>query len=251
MEISTPDRARSHRSPQSLLLLAVAALLALAGLGTSAQEVPDPEDPNLSPAERIGALITRIEYEQTRLKTLHSDFAQLKESELLLEPEESKGRFWFRSPDAVRWDFSEPDETRVVIRDGVMLTWFKQQGTAEKVDVGGRADRIMEYLSATNSLETLQRYFTIQAVFPKDGESPYRLHLEPRFKRVRKRLESMKIHLDRQGYFPVYVEYVEPGGDRTEFTFENVEKNIELGDELFAVDLPEDVEVRTLELGAG
>lgn len=244
----TTGPGRPHRSACSVFVLLV--LLVLMAQALWADEVPDPEAADLSAAERIEALILRIQYEQSRLETLRSNFIQRKESELLLEPEESKGRFWFRSPDAVRWDFTEPDETRVVVRDGVMLTWFKDQGTAEKVDVGGRADRIMEYLSATNSLETLQRYFTIQAVFPKDAAAPYRLLLTPRFHRVRKRLESMKIHLDRQGYFPVYVEYVEPGGDRTEFTFEQVEKNVELGDELFTLDLPEGVQVRTLELGA-
>ncbi|MEM1177864.1 MAG: outer membrane lipoprotein carrier protein LolA [Acidobacteriota bacterium] len=196
-------------------------------------------------------MITRIEYEQARLETLRSDFEQRKESELLLEPEVSKGRFWFQSPDAIRWDFAEPDETQVVVSGGTMLTWFKNQGTAEKVDVGGKADRVMEYLSATNSLETLRRYFHLQVVFPKDVSAPYRLDLKPRFRRVRKRLEAMQIHLDRQGYFPVYVKYVEPGGDQTEFHFRDVEKNVELEVGVFDLELPSDVEVRAVELGAG
>jgi len=242
-----------QKRPVRRRLLTAALLLAMivpGGAGAADDSIPDPDAPGLDPSTRIESLIQRIQYEQARMETLRSEFSQLKESELLLEPEVSKGRFWFRAPDAVRWDFTEPDETRVVVRDGSMLTWFQDQGTAERVDVGGRADRIMEYLSATNSLETLQRYFTIQAVFPRDGESPFKLKLDPRFKRVRKRLESMTIHLDRKGYFPVYVEYVEPGGDRTEFTFQQVEKNVELEDELFTLDLPEDVEVRTLELGS-
>lgn len=256
MVMTSLSRTTARKSPPRFVVffsLFVALTVAWLGLVPSlrADEAPpDPEAVDISAAERIERLIGRIEYEQARLETLRSDFEQRKESELLLEPEESKGRFWFRSPDAIRWDFSEPDETQVVVSDGTMLTWFKSQGTAEKVDVGGKADRVMEFLSATNSLQTLRRYFVLQSVFPQNPESPFRLEFEPRSRRVRKRLESMEIHLDRKGYFPVYVEYVEPGGDKTQFTFKNVEKNVELTDDIFELALPEDVEVRSIELGA-
>ncbi|MEM8994062.1 MAG: outer membrane lipoprotein carrier protein LolA [Acidobacteriota bacterium] len=254
--ISRPGRAAARDVRGRPLLSRAAAILFLLGMVGAASAVaddlpPDPEASGLGPSERIDRLINRIEYEQARTTTLRSGFEQRKESELLLEPEVSKGRFWFRSPDAIRWDFAEPDETQVVVNEGTMLTWFKAQGTAEKVDVGGKADRIMEYLSATNSLDSLRRYFHLQAVFPDDVSAPYRLELEPRFRRVRKRLESMEIHLDRRGYFPVYVRYVEPGGDQTEFHFQDVEKNVELGEDVFTVVLPDDVEVRNLEIGAG
>jgi hypothetical protein len=129
-----------------------------------------------------------------------------------------------------------------------MLTWFRDLGTAEQVNVGKQADRVMEYLSASNSLETLLRYFELRTAFPNDPDAPFRLELDPKFKRVAKRIAGMEIHLHRQGYWPVFLRYEEPDGDITEITFSNVKVNEEIDESRFALELPEDVELKVIEL---
>ncbi len=214
-----------------------------------AEDIPDPEQEGLGISERLELLIERIKYEQAQLVTMEANFTQRKESVFLVEPEDSKGRFWYHSPDRVRWDFSEPNQTTVLIRANEMLTWFRDLGTAEKVNVGKQADRVMEYLSASNSLETLQRYFTLRTTFPRDPEAPYRLELVPKFKRVEKKIKGMGIHLHRTGYYPLYLKYVEPDGSLTEFFFEDVVVNEKIADDQFEIELPEEVEVKVVELG--
>lgn len=224
-------------------------LLLLLASATSADTVPDPEAEGLSITERLEVLIERIKYEQRRLETMEATFTQRKESIFLIEPEESAGRFWYHSPDRVRWDFEVPNETTVLISQNQMLTWFKDLGTAEKVNVGKQADRVMEYLSAGNSLETLQRYFEIRTSFPKDPTAPYKLELRPKFKRVEKKIKGMGIHLHRTGYYPVYLRYVDPDDDKTELFFQNVVVNEKIEDGQFVVELPAEVDVKLVELG--
>ncbi len=236
---------RPRRLASSIFLLS----LLLHTPAVLAEDIPDPEQEGLGISERLELLIERIKYEQAQLATMEANFIQRKESVFLMEPEDSKGRFWYQSPDRVRWDFSEPNQTTVLIRANEMLTWFRDLGTAEKVNVGKQADRVMEYLSASNSLETLQRYFTLRTTFPRDPEAPYRLELVPKFKRVEKKIKGMGIHLHRTGYYPLYLKYVEPDGSVTEFFFEDVTVNEEIAEEQFVVELPEDVEVKVVELG--
>lgn len=239
----------SSRSPFFVLLVL---LLALAASPFAlAQDDPDPADEELSASERLEALIERIKLEQSNLVTMEADFEQRKESQLLLEPEVSTGHFWYHAPDRVCWSFESPTDTLVTISEGSMLTWYRDLGTAERVDIGKQADKVMEYLSASNSLETLQRYFSVRVTFPENEGDPYALQLDPRFDRVAQRIEQMAIRLHPEGFYPLYLKYVEPDGDLTEFTFENIVVNEEIADETFNVTLPDDVQVRTVQLGGG
>lgn len=243
----------SHRSLFTALFPAcLALLLALAASSPApAQGEPDPTDEGLSAGERLEALIERIKLEQSNLKTMEADFEQRKESQLLLEPEVSTGHFWYHAPDRVRWSFVSPTDTVLTISDGSMLTWYRDLGRAERVDIGKQADKVMEYLSASNSLETLQRYFSVRVTFPENDGDPYALQLDPRFDRVAQRIEQMAIRLHPDGFYPVYLKYVEPDGDMTEFTFESIVVNEEISDDVFEVELPDDVEVRNVQLGGG
>ena len=240
----------SLRSILRLVLLALTALLLPVGAALG-QDEPDPTDEGLSAGERLEALIERIKLTQSNLVTMEADFEQHKASQLLLEPEVSSGHFWFQAPDRVRWSFASPTDTLVAISEGSMLTWYRDLGRAERVDIGKQADKVMEYLSASNSLETLQRYFSVRVTFPAHEGEPYALQLDPRFDRVAQRIEQMAIRLHPEGFYPLYLKYVEPDGDSTEFTFENIVVNQDIAADIFEIELPDDVEVRTLQLGGG
>jgi outer membrane lipoprotein carrier protein len=226
------------------------AAIALAD-GRPATNLPDPEAPSLSVTERLDRLVARIKIEQAAMKSLEAEFVQRKESALLLKPEESTGKFWYQAPDRVRWEFSAPNQTTVLIKADEMLTWFQDLKKAERVNVGKQADRILQFLSAGNSLETLQKYFTLSVAFPKDPNQPYRLELEPRFARIKKKLKSLTIELDRRGFFPSLLRYVEADGDKTEMRFHAVKLNQAIATERFVVELPKDVDVRVIDLSKG
>lgn len=228
------------------LLATVCATVALTVAPAAASALPDPDDPALDGDARVEALLARIKAQQADLRSLEARFTQTKESQLLLEPEVSRGTFSYRAPDLARWEFLAPNQTVMVIRDGEMLTWYRDLGTAEVVRVDQRSAQVEQYLSATNSLDRLRRYFDFATAFPKTG--PYRIELTPRYDRIAKRLSAMTIWFDRERYVPVKLAYVEPDGDTTELLFEQVEVNPDLPDDRFDFALPDDVEVRRVDL---
>lgn len=258
--IALRARFRDALRPLATALL-IAGLLAPAGLTpppVAAQEasaepeadaLPDPEADGLTSAERVEALIERIRRQQKTMQTMRATFVQRKESDLFLEPEEATGRFWYRSPSSVRWDFEAPDQTTVVLDGETMTTWHRDLGTAERMEIGDQAERITETLAAPASLDTLERYFEVRVTFPSDPEAPYVLQLKPGFERVERRVKGMTIHFDRQGFHPVFLRYLEPDGDVTEYRFEEVEINAELEADRFALELPDDVEVQDVAFG--
>lgn len=229
------------------LLCSFALLFLAAGLRAE-DSVPDPRSPSLQPGQRMQALIDRVRYEHSRLRTLEADFVQLKESALLLEPAEATGVFSYASPDKVRWEYVKPNPISLLVAGEEMTTWYRDLDQAERVQVGRQTQRILDYLGAGSSLETLLQYFDARLAQPKDMTQPFRLELKPRFERVAKRLQGMTIWFDPQVYMPVGLRYVEADGDVTEYQFRNLRVNAGLPADRFELEMPSGVEVREIDL---
>lgn len=212
---------------------------------------PDPDAAGLSLTQRSEALLDRIQYEQKRLESLEADFVQSRESEFLAEPEDSRGTFTYSAPDLVRWDYLEPKPMSLVIHENEMVTWYKDLGRAERVKVGRVSSQVFRYLNASGSLESLMKYFAVTIAFPPGAAEPYRLELQPRYARIKKRLAAMTLWIDRQHFLPVRVRYVESNGDKTEYRFEHMKRNGPIAKERFELELPPGVEVKLIDLDRG
>ncbi|MEM6453719.1 MAG: outer membrane lipoprotein carrier protein LolA [Acidobacteriota bacterium] len=244
---SASFRARAGLLAALVLLLASTAVARDGDGAHAAAETRDPSADGLSADERVTVLLARIDQAQAAVESLEVRFVQRKESALLLAPEEARGRLLFRAPDRVRWTFDEPNAVDMVIRDDEMLTWYRDLGTAERIQVGKQSERIMQFMGATQPLDQLKRYFDLRTAFPKE-ERPYRIELTPRFSRVAKRIAGMTLWFDRERFLPVQIRYEEPDGSVTEYHFEDFELNNAVADERFELDLPADVDVRTIDL---
>lgn len=242
---STPQALSSLLLFRALVVLLVFAF-ALQGPAVAAPVPPDPDAPGLSSRERLDALFARVRAEQKSLRSLEASFTQSKKSEMLIEPEEARGSFSYLAPDRVRWEYVEPSPMTVVIDDDSMTTWYRDLKRADEIPVGRYSEQALKFMGASGTLETLLDYFRVHATFPRDGEAPYRLSLEPKYPRVAKRIEAMDVWIDRERFVPVRLRYVEPGGDVTEYTFSNIELNAEIPPERFELRLPADVERRRL-----
>ena len=224
---------------------AVACLVSLALLAAGSQargELPDPAAEGLTLGERFDALIARASHEQGQIRTLEADFVQRKESTMLLEPEESRGTFCFQAPDRVRWDFASPSAMTLVIREREMTTWYQDLNRVEVLEVGRQAERFLELLGPGSSLKELQHYFTLSAAFPATPGEPYQIGLKPLSSRIGKRISEMTIRLDPKLFIPIFLRYVEAGGDVTELRFGALRINQGISEDRFEIELPEGVE---------
>lgn len=228
-----------------LTCLAVLSVLAsVAPAAAAAAAPPDPDAPGLSSSQRLDALFERVRVEQKSMRSLQAQFVQRKESEMLVEPEESRGSFSYLAPDRVRWEFVSPNPMTVVIDDERMTTWYRDLKRAEVLSVGRYSEQVLQYLGASGNLQTLLDYFRVQAAFPRDAAEPYRLSLDPRYPRIAKRIESMDVWIDRERFVPVGLRYVEPDGDVTEYRFSDIQINADIPAERFELDIPADVKRR-------
>ena len=217
--------------------LLAAALLLAAGSAAANGDVPDPDAPGLGSEGRRAALVARSAWEHERLETLEATFVQVQESDMLLEPETSEGTFSYRAPDWLRWDYASPSPRTVIVRDQSMTTWHHEQDQVERVELGRRFDKLMRLLGPGSSLAELEEYFSLAATFPETDVEPYRVRLEPRSRRLARRLAGIDMEIDRRHFLPVFLRIEDAAGGVTELRFGEVEINGLLPEDRFELDL--------------
>lgn len=221
-----------------LCLLAAAAVLA-----------QDPVPPELKGTEKVAVVLARVAEAQARVQTITARFEQVRESRLLAAPSRSRGVFYFVAPDSVRWEYQSPRPMQVVIADGVAITYRPGEKRAERMEIGRMQRRVFRFLGAAEPLDTLKRYFSF--TFRDAGDdSAYQFVLDPGTVALKRRLKQVEVAVDRARFIPVAVSYVEADGDRTAYTFHDVELNRPVATELFALHLPGDVQVVEIKLAA-
>jgi outer membrane lipoprotein carrier protein len=224
--------------------------LALSMLVCSQALAQEPLPPGLRGVEKLAALVRRVSQVQTSLATLNADFEQTRTSHLLAAPSVSHGRFYFRAPDSVRWEYDAPREMIVLITGGVAITYRPAEKRAERIEVGRAQRRVFRFISATEPLDKLMQHFTFVFHDPL-GDGNYLLELRPAALMMKKRLRSVTIEIERATYLPIKVSYTEADGDSTAYSFSNVRLNQPQPPDLFTLTMPPDVQVVRIKLGSG
>jgi len=243
---------QSHRlagalAPPLALLALLAVLASVPAAAGHRGQVPDPMAPGLSGAERLQALLERVKMQQRQVRTIEARFVQHRVSAMLVAPEESTGTFSYAAPDRVRWEYKAPTPITVVIRGSEMMTWYRDLKRAETLKIGRYSSQVFKFLGASGSMDTLLEYFTVELTLPKEKGDPYRLKLLPRYERIKKRIKSMQVDIER--FFPNHLEYQEADGDSTSYDFKDFQWNPQLPADRFALQLPPGVENRVVDLG--
>lgn len=209
----------------------------------------EPLPPELRGADKLAALVQRVTQVQAGTTTLQARFEQKKTSRLLAEPSLSRGRFFYKAPDMVRWEYESPTPMTVLLAEGVALTYRPAEKRAERVEVGRLQRRVFRFVGAAEPLDRLKQNFSFTFRDPGD-DSNYTLLLNPTSHLIKKRLRQVEVEIDRVRMMPVAVSYVEADGDSTAYRFTDIVTNTPIEDAFFALALPADVQVVELKLGS-
>jgi outer membrane lipoprotein carrier protein len=196
-------------------------------------------------AAAVHELVARIASRQREVQRLSARFVQERESALLLEPESSSGRFWYRAPDRVRWEYDSPRRMVVLFDGRTLSTYLPGDRTLERVRVPSRQRKYLEFLVGTRPLDELLGQFRI-AVRDPGGSAPFELRLEPVSRMVARHVDEIALTVDRELLLPVRVEYREADGDVTRYRFSHIRIDPEFDDGLFELRVFPGTTVRSL-----
>jgi outer membrane lipoprotein-sorting protein len=195
----------------------------------------------------LADVVKKLHEQQKKTATLQADFRQEKELALLAKPEVSTGKFTFSRPNNVLWSYDAPKRVQMVISAGTLTTYYPDLAKAEKIDVKRFEDRIFKYMGASGAIDELARYFDF--TFTNTPSKPdYVLDLKPKTRTVAKRVQRIKLWIDKQSFLTSKIEYVEGDGDITRYEFKNIKLNEPVPASRFALSLPANVRVETMKL---
>jgi outer membrane lipoprotein-sorting protein len=200
-----------------------------------------------APPVTLAHVIKQVQEQQKKTATLQADFRQEKELALMAKPEVSSGTFTYSRPSNVLWTYNTPKRVQMVIADGYLTTYYPELAKAERIDVKRFEDRIFKYMGATGAIDELARYFDF--TFTDSKSKPvFVLDLTPKNRAVSKRVQRIKLWIDKTTYLTSKIEYVEGDGDITRYEFTHVRINESVPPSKFALTLPSTVRVETMKI---
>lgn len=217
---------------------------ALAALCAAAVVVPvrAAVDPN-----SLDEVVKRVQAQQKKTQTVEADFRQEKTLSLLAKPEVSTGRFVYAKPNSVHWTYDAPKRVEMVIANGVLTTYYPDLHKAERVEVKRFQDRIFKYMGTSTALDDLGTFFNF--TFTNTANQPeYVLDLSPKSKGIAKRVQHIRIWIDKKSYLTTKFEYTEADGDVTRYEFLNIRINAPVEQSRFTLNLPPNVQVESMKM---
>jgi outer membrane lipoprotein-sorting protein len=195
----------------------------------------------------LSEIIKQVQEQQKKTNTLQAEFRQEKELALLAKPEVSTGTFVYSKPSNVLWTYEAPKKVQMVIANGVMTTYYADLKKAEQIDVKKFEDRIFKYMGASGAIDELARYFNFTITDSK-AKPVYVLDLTPKTRAVSKRVQRIKLWIDKKTFLTNKIEYVEGDGDITRYEFLNIRINQPVPPSKFALSLPSGVKVEQMKV---
>lgn len=197
---------------------------------------------NLFSQESIEDLLSNMQKAQSKIETLKSNFFQKKTSKLFKTPQEVSGIIYFKKPDFIRWEYTNPENYIIFIEKDKFRIYYPALKKVKEGKVVRLRGKIFSVLFAQEPLEKLKSYFTIELRKRKMEDI---LILSPQVYKLKKYWKSWTLTINRSNFLPFSIEILEKDGDLTYIEFENIKLNLELKDELFKLKLPQDVIVES------
>ena len=163
--------------------------------------------------------------------TIISDFVQEKKLEVLSEKIITKGKFYFKKPQKLRWEYTEPFDYIIIINDGKVM--IDDEGSKSEFDMeNNKLFRQINDLLVNLVRGQIFDSDDYQAQFMQNSDS-YKVKLKPVDKKLKEYINKIHIVFNKETLAVQQVKMTEKSGDYTLINFENKRLNGEVPDGLF------------------
>ena len=174
--------------------------------------------------------------EMTRkTNTIESDFIQEKNLSFLSEKIISKGLFYFKKENKIRWQYTEPFDYLIIINENKI--YIKDEDRESKYDMA--SNKIFKEINKiitgciqgdilNNDKEYKIEYY--------ENYNFYYVKLTPYSEKMKEFLSNINIYFDKKDFSVSKLEMIELSGDYTKIEFLNKKLNEEIPDEKFTLE---------------
>ncbi len=170
-----------------------------------------------------------------KTNTIKSDFIQEKNLSFLSEKIISKGLFYFKKENKIRWQYTEPFDYLIIINDDKIF--IKDEDKESKYDMGSNKifNEINIIITGCVQGEILNNDKDYKIEY-YENDNFYYVKLTPYSEKMKEFLSNIDIYFDKKDFSVSILEMMEFSGDYTKIEFINKKLNEEIQDEKFIIE---------------
>ena len=181
----------------------------------------------------VDAVLLRIKNASSEIVTLTGDFIQKKTVKIVKNMPESKGKFFYKNPERLRWEIVEPVRMGFIVNGEQGKKWRKKADRYSKFEVS--KEPIISVISsqvfawARGDFNKLKEDYEISIL----TESPVKVKLVPLSSVEKKYISSIILSFSDTDNYVEQLEINETRGGCTQVTFSNMVTNDQLEEDIF------------------
>jgi len=181
-----------------------------------------------------------VEKKLQSLSSLQANFEQIFYSTSISTPLREKGKFYFRKPDLMRWEYKEPEERIFLYKEGSFLYYLPEENQLirssrfkEKYE-----SEILGLLSGQKGLKA--NYALELSDLPQEKKSSCELKLTPK---EEGEYSFILLEIEEGTWLIQKAVFFDWAGNKMEFLFDQVKTNVRFSPGLFELKIPPDCEI--------
>ncbi len=191
------------------------------------------QDKSFKEITNIEQVKTKIAEYSSKTNSIKSDFVQEKHLEILETPLISKGKFYYKKQNNIRWEYTEPLKYIIVIHNGKFT--IKDETKVSEYDIeSNKMFKEINNMIITSMKGEIINNKDFNASF-YENNTYYLAKLKPNKKEIADFISTIKIFFDKKDFSVSKVIMVESEQDYTQIIFKNKSINIILNESIFNI----------------
>lgn len=173
-------------------------------------------------------------------RSFQANFEQTYYSSSISTPLKEKGKFYFKKPDLMKWEYKEPEEKFFLVKDGFFWDYNREENQLIKYDISreGNEFEILSLLSGQRGI--LDNYTVEFNPFPTNKPKAHQVKLKPKEEDPD---TFILLEIDEKTWLIQKAIFFDWASNKTEYHFSRIKINVTFPKNTFELDVPHDVEI--------
>jgi outer membrane lipoprotein carrier protein len=198
--------------------------------------------PLLALSQTVEEVALKAEGKLRSVQSIQANFEQTLYSSPLFTPLRERGKFYFKKPDFMRWEYKEPEEKIFIYKESTFLIYYPEDKELIKSATSKEIyeSEVLSLLSGKKSF--LNDYVVEFCPFPSDDQNAWKLKLTPK---EEDGYSSILLEINEKSWLIQKAIFFDWSGSKSEFHFSQIKTDLTFPQKLFELKLPADVEIFT------
>jgi outer membrane lipoprotein-sorting protein len=197
---------------------------------------------------KLAVFLEGMEKKASSVKDLTARFTQEKKLKICTAPLVSEGVLFMKSGEEGRrkivWRTQKPEEILHIIDGGKLTVYFPALREAEEYDLSKARPEFTRLLLAPQITKGMTEDFDVEILQePAGDQKDTVLGMKPKAALAKKYMAEVRLWVEPRDSNVWKFQYIEPNGDSTTISLQDIKLNTDLTDEVFGLKLPADVKV--------